>query len=72
MKQLSTKEAIESRRSIRKFQSTEVSDQIIYELLESARFAPSGCNAQPWRFKIVNDFKTKRSYKNCLQPAFCN
>jgi len=29
------------------------------ELLESARLAPSGCNSQPWRFKIVKDFETK-------------
>ncbi|MGF7117015.1 nitroreductase [Methanobacterium oryzae] len=29
------------------------------ELLEAARLAPSGCNAQPWRFKIVKDKETK-------------
>lgn len=56
---LSTKEAIENRRSIRKFKSDIVSDEIIMELIESARLAPSGCNSQPWRFKIVKDFKTK-------------
>jgi len=30
------------------------------ELLESARLAPSGCNSQPWRFKIVRDEATKK------------
>ncbi len=29
------------------------------ELIEAARLAPSGCNAQPWRFKIVKDEETK-------------
>jgi len=50
---------MEKRRSIRKFKSDPVSPLIIQELLESARMAPSGCNAQPWRFKIVEDNETK-------------
>jgi Nitroreductase len=54
-KLLSTKEAIENRRSIRDFKPDDISDEIIMQLLESARLAPSGCNAQPWRFKIVRD-----------------
>jgi len=28
-------------------------------LLEAARLAPSGSNAQPWRFKVVKDGETK-------------
>jgi nitroreductase len=54
-KRLSTQEAIRQRRSIRKFKPDPVPDQCITELLESARLAPSGCNAQPWRFKVVRD-----------------
>jgi nitroreductase len=50
-KLLSTKEAINRRRSIRKFKPDPVPDECITALLESARPAPSGCNAQPWRFK---------------------
>lgn len=56
---LTTKEAIEKRRSIRKFKKTPIDGEIIMELIESARMAPSGCNAQPWRFKIVEDKETK-------------
>lgn len=56
---LSTKEAIENRRSIREFKPDPVSNKIIMQLLESARLAPSGCNSQPWRFKIIKDFETK-------------
>lgn len=52
---LTTKEAIENRRSIRKFKDKSVPDEHIMELIEAARLAPSGCNAQPWRFKIVKD-----------------
>ena len=56
---LSTKEAISRRRSIRKFKADPVSGECISELLESARLAPSGCNAQPWRFRVVTDTEKK-------------
>ncbi len=52
---LTTKEAIERRRSIRKYKPDPIPDGYITELLHSARLAPSGCNAQPWRFKIVRE-----------------
>ncbi len=56
---LTTKEAIEKRRSIRKFRPESVPEEHITALLEAARLAPSGCNAQPWRFKVVRDEVTK-------------
>ena len=56
---LKTKEAIENRRSIRKFKDRSVPEEHILKLIEAARLAPSGCNAQPWRFKIVKDNETK-------------
>jgi nitroreductase len=59
IKLLNTKTAIENRRSIRKFKPDSIADETIMALLESARLAPSGCNAQPWRFKIVKDAATK-------------
>jgi len=56
---LTTKDAIEKRRSIRKFKSDLVPDEHITALIEAARLAPSGSNTQPWRFKIVSDDETK-------------
>ena len=56
---LNTKEAIEKRRSIRKYKPDLIPDEDIRELLDSARLAPSGCNAQPWRFKIVKEAAIK-------------
>jgi nitroreductase len=56
---LTTKDAIEKRRSIRKFKSDPVLDEYITALIEAARLAPSGSNTQPWRFKIVSDDETK-------------
>lgn len=34
-------------------------DNVLSELLDAARLAPSGSNAQPWRFKIVKDLEMK-------------
>ncbi|MCL5260708.1 MAG: nitroreductase family protein [Gammaproteobacteria bacterium] len=56
---LTTKEAIEKRRSIRKFKPDVIPQEALGELIEAARLAPSGSNTQPWRFKIVNDQETK-------------
>jgi len=68
---LTTKEAIENRRSIRKFKAEPVPEDILYELLDAARLAPSGSNAQPWRFKIVQDQKTKEKLaKAAYDQAF--
>jgi len=48
-------DAIKKRRSIRKFIDKEISEEVIKELLEAARLAPSAYNSQPWKFFIVND-----------------
>jgi len=48
-------EAIKIRRSVRKFKNMPISDDIINEMLEAARFAPSGGNAQNYTFGIVKD-----------------
>jgi nitroreductase len=56
---LTVKDAIEQRRSIRRFKPDPVPEEHISALLDSARLAPSGCNAQPWRFKVVKDRETR-------------
>lgn len=50
-----TMKVILDRRSIREFTDEPVSDQDLDMILEAARQAPSGENAQPWRFIIVKD-----------------
>ena len=64
---LTTKDAIERRRSIRKFKPDPVPEEHIEALLDAARLAPSGSNAQPWRFKVVKDSDTKLKL---VQSAF--
>jgi nitroreductase len=46
-------EAITSRRSIRAFLSTPVSEDVIRDILRVAARAPSGSNTQPWRVYVL-------------------
>lgn len=46
-------EVIERRRSIRRFQKKGVSKEMILQILDAARQAPSAKNAQPWRFLVL-------------------
>jgi len=50
---------INDRRSIRNYTDEKVSEEDLRLILESARQAPSGENAQPWRFIVVRDKKNK-------------
>jgi nitroreductase len=52
-------EAIETRRSIRKYQTRDVEDEKIDKILESARIAPSAANRQEWKFLVVKDQGTR-------------
>lgn len=52
-------EAIKARRSVRKFNGIPVSDDIIREMLEAARLAPSPGNAQGYVFGVVTDSSLK-------------
>ena len=42
--------AVQTRRSIRRYQDREVPEELLQELLEAACWAPSADNAQPWYF----------------------
>lgn len=49
--------AIKSRISIRKYLDTPLSKDAIDTLIDSAKYAPSGMNEQPWGFIVVQDKK---------------
>jgi len=51
---------IQDRRSIREYAPDDVSDHDIDLILDAARLAPSGENAQPWRFIVVKDAGTRK------------
>jgi len=53
------KDIIEARYSCRKFQAKAVERDKIAACLEAARLAPSACNAQPWRFLVIDEPEVK-------------
>ena len=63
-------EAIQSRRSIRKFKSNEVPDEVIRELLDAARLAPSGSNLQATRFVVIKSPAERMKLKECTPLPF--
>jgi nitroreductase len=50
-------QALQERRSIRKFKEDPVSKDLLLEILEAATLAPSGKNKQPWKFYVVQGEK---------------
>jgi nitroreductase len=53
-------EAIKTRRSIRNFRETPVPENLLKEVLNAARLAPSAENAQPWKIIVVRDLQTRQ------------
>lgn len=50
-----TLEIIRSRRSVRKYQEKQIKDEELDRILESAIYAPTGHNDQPWHFTIIQN-----------------
>ncbi len=56
------------RRSIRKFKTQPIPEDIIIKILESARFAPSWANTQCWRFVLAKEDATKNKILEAFSP----
>lgn len=48
-------EAIRNRRSIRKYLDQPIDDSLLEKLVDAAQWAPSGGNAQRWRFIVITE-----------------
>lgn len=52
---MNLKDALRTTGSVRDFTDQPVGDAVLYDVLEDARFAPSGGNRQAWRVIVVRD-----------------
>ena len=52
---MSTVDLILSRRSIRRYENKDIPEEVLQQILETGRQAPSAVNRQPIHFVIVND-----------------
>ncbi len=50
---------VRSRRSVRKFQDRPVARELVEQIIEAARWAPSPHGRQPWRFAVLTTQKLK-------------
>lgn len=53
----------------REFTRDPVPDDLVYRILDQARFAPSGGNSQGWRVIVVRDQRTKDALGDLSAPA---
>lgn len=53
-------DAITARRSIRKYKNCQIPGDVLDDLLDAARLAPSSMNRQRWNMVVVTDDETKR------------
>ncbi len=59
---------IRERRSIRKYEDRPVADEILQQVLEAVRWAPSWANTQCWEVVVVRDAKVKEQLQATLPP----
>ncbi|MGC8977086.1 MAG: nitroreductase family protein [Candidatus Ratteibacteria bacterium] len=56
---METLKVLKERRSIRRYQKKEVPKDIIENIIDCARFAPTAINIQPWEFVVITDQKMR-------------
>lgn len=67
---MSLLDVIFRRRSVRRYQSEPVPDDVLKNILEAGRLAPSSDNAQPWHFIVVTDAEIKHELSKGMWRSF--
>lgn len=62
-------QAIRERRSIRRYRTDPVPEELLHTILEAVRWAPSWANTQCWKLVIVRDQKTKLKLAETLRST---
>jgi nitroreductase len=63
-------EAIYSSRALRRFKPDPVPEDVIYQLIDAGIRAPTGHNAQDWRFVVVTDREPKLQMQEWSERAW--
>jgi len=61
---------LRTRRSIRRFKPDPIPASVIENILNTAAFAPSAHNRQPWRFCVVTDLSVKTKLAEAMAIEF--
>lgn len=65
-------ESIQKRYSLRNYADKPVEKEKIERCLEAARLSPSACNAQPWKFVVVDNPELKEEVANAARAEMLN
>lgn len=63
-------DALRTTAAIRDFTDEPVDDEVVYQVLDAARFSPSGGNRQGWRVILVHDKPTRVALRDLYRPAW--
>src|SRR3954447_23779518 len=63
-------ETLRTTGATREFRPEPVGDDVVYRILDNARFAPSGGNRQGWTVVVVKDQRTRRALRDLYLPAW--
>jgi nitroreductase len=64
------RDAIRTNGSVRQFTDDPVPRSTVVDILDDARFAPSGGNRQPWHVAVVEDLRIRRTMADLMQPIW--
>lgn len=56
--------------AVREYEDEEVGDDLLFRILDTARFAPSGGNRQAWRVVVVKDPATRAVLRDLYLPGW--
>ena len=65
-------DSIKKRYSLRNYSSTPVEKEKLERCLEAARLAPSACNAQPWKFVVVDQPELREKVAKAARAEMLN
>ncbi|VVB95656.1 Coenzyme F420:L-glutamate ligase [uncultured archaeon] len=59
---------IRTRRSVREYLDTQLSEETTRKIIDAGRYAPTGLNLQPWRFVVVQNKVMLKKLSNYARP----
>jgi len=63
-------ETLRTTGAVRDFRPDDVADEVVFRILDNARFAPSGGNRQGWRVVVVKDAATRQALRDLYLPTW--
>jgi nitroreductase len=63
-------DAIQQRRSVRKYEDRAIPQDVLERVLQAGILAPTGRNTQEWRFVVVRDLDTRKRLAEAAEQKF--